>query len=399
MPYTIPTVAYDGTTPDPVEWANDYVKPAIEDLDLNRAPVKYANSAAFDAETATRRGILDLGATAWGSYTGLGELDDILGVGLVETIATSVLGTALRTQRLFVGSNSNGGILTASRRKVGAGSYSAWTSDTNVVKSVVVLTGSEPRPAADVVLWINLSNLTVTNADEVDVVFGGGAFFVPAGGDTGEVLTKLSTTDGDTGWAAGGGGGGGSYAAPTANSTVALASKQSGGPGTGIALQSGWTNLYPYWCPDAVTLKSLTMYSWNWRTGAVLRPVIYVASGAVGSFGNLLHDYGAVTASGTDDYHVETWTVDVDLPQGIIYIGLGYKVAGGGDLDIPGAAVDSGSFLIPLTIPGKNLPGGRWIMDNGTTDNIGAMPSVTSTLNVQGNENGAYTPAWWGALT
>lgn len=32
MPITIPTVAYDGTTPDPVEWANDYVKLAIEEL-------------------------------------------------------------------------------------------------------------------------------------------------------------------------------------------------------------------------------------------------------------------------------------------------------------------------------------------------------------------------------
>ena len=32
-PYNIPVVTYTGTDPDPVEWANDFIKPAIDDLD------------------------------------------------------------------------------------------------------------------------------------------------------------------------------------------------------------------------------------------------------------------------------------------------------------------------------------------------------------------------------
>jgi len=33
-PYNIPPVSYGGDTPDPVEVANGYIKPAIDDLDL-----------------------------------------------------------------------------------------------------------------------------------------------------------------------------------------------------------------------------------------------------------------------------------------------------------------------------------------------------------------------------
>lgn len=36
MPITIPTVAEGGSTPAPVDWANDHVKPAIESLDARR---------------------------------------------------------------------------------------------------------------------------------------------------------------------------------------------------------------------------------------------------------------------------------------------------------------------------------------------------------------------------
>lgn len=38
----LPTVAYDGTNPDPVEWANDFVKPLVDDLDTreNLMPFK-----------------------------------------------------------------------------------------------------------------------------------------------------------------------------------------------------------------------------------------------------------------------------------------------------------------------------------------------------------------------
>lgn len=36
-PYTIPDAVYDGTTPDPVEWANDYVKPTLLDMYAERS--------------------------------------------------------------------------------------------------------------------------------------------------------------------------------------------------------------------------------------------------------------------------------------------------------------------------------------------------------------------------
>lgn len=48
MPITIPTVAYDGTTPDPVEWANDSVKPAIEELDTRVSAQENAFSVFFE---------------------------------------------------------------------------------------------------------------------------------------------------------------------------------------------------------------------------------------------------------------------------------------------------------------------------------------------------------------
>jgi len=36
-PYNIPVVSYSGTSPDPVEWANEHIKPAIDDLDVRVA--------------------------------------------------------------------------------------------------------------------------------------------------------------------------------------------------------------------------------------------------------------------------------------------------------------------------------------------------------------------------
>lgn len=54
-PYNIPPAVYEGTDPDPVEWANLFVKPAIEDIDLRlgaqESPVQFVVSMTGATQT------------------------------------------------------------------------------------------------------------------------------------------------------------------------------------------------------------------------------------------------------------------------------------------------------------------------------------------------------------
>jgi hypothetical protein len=111
-PYDIPDVIYSGSAPDPVEWANGIIKPAIDDIH-NRleavtqtgrvqsavAPntgtdVTSALQAEIDALSAIGGGILELGA---GTYRVAGlELKyrtSIRGVGMRSTILEAVAGS------------------------------------------------------------------------------------------------------------------------------------------------------------------------------------------------------------------------------------------------------------------------------------------------------------------
>lgn len=79
------------------------------------------------------------------------------------------------------------------------------------IAAVIVTTGTETRPAANVVIWVDPDEEGATNALSTDPIISGGDISgLPDGGSTGQVLTKASSADGDVSWqdVAGGGGGG-----------------------------------------------------------------------------------------------------------------------------------------------------------------------------------------------
>jgi hypothetical protein len=80
MVTTVPSVTYDGVNPDPVEWANDFVKPAIEELQATIPGDVQFEVARTGAQTAIGSGsfstypldgtpTVNLGGGSWNSGT------------------------------------------------------------------------------------------------------------------------------------------------------------------------------------------------------------------------------------------------------------------------------------------------------------------------------------------
>ena len=86
----------------------------------------------------------------------------------------------------------------------------------NVVRGLIVETGTEVRPAADVVVWIDPDELGAVNALATDPIITPGAAELPPGGTTGQALVKASDSDGDVSW----GSVGGSSAAPVFKASI-----------------------------------------------------------------------------------------------------------------------------------------------------------------------------------
>jgi hypothetical protein len=66
VPITIPDVSYGGEDPDPVEWANGHIKPAVEDLD-SRMIVADARAGMMPH---VNQWLVPLASTTWSTSTG-----------------------------------------------------------------------------------------------------------------------------------------------------------------------------------------------------------------------------------------------------------------------------------------------------------------------------------------
>ncbi|MCE5217943.1 hypothetical protein LLH03_13045 [bacterium] len=76
------------------------------------------------------------------------------------------------------------------------------------IAGIIVVTGTEARLSADVVVWVDPDELGAVNALDTDVIItpGAGGGVLPDGGTTGQALVKASNADGDAEWATVGGG-------------------------------------------------------------------------------------------------------------------------------------------------------------------------------------------------
>lgn len=91
----------------------------------------------------------------------------------------------------------------------GADNCSAYDTAGRIVGSFVNTTGSGPAPSVPINYagatitfeWAGIRWVVVDFSDNNDGALTGSAFYIPVGGGSGQILVKLSGTDGDIGWA------------------------------------------------------------------------------------------------------------------------------------------------------------------------------------------------------
>jgi hypothetical protein len=132
------------------------------------------STAALDAVTTTERGIL---STDWAAYAP-GIVFNHSGVAIVETVASTQSSVAVLTQRAFIGSTSTvptGQIL--SRRKSGAGAWSAWSGRTYTTQAPSI-TDSSNQSMTTALFWFAMLGLglkRIANWAELDAYDGDSA--------------------------------------------------------------------------------------------------------------------------------------------------------------------------------------------------------------------------------
>lgn len=235
-----------------------------------------------------------------------------------------------------------------------------------VARGVIVVTGSEARPAGgDVVIWVNPDDLTVVNAAADDVIItpgsggGGGVQTAPSGGE----FNLFPYAGFDTGF------------------------------------QGGWINMQPLWLTHDSTWDRISIRGWNNGDDAddstgVLKAGLYSVAGAVGSSGTLLHNFGTTAlATLTDGQWVDWSGGPWAVPAGLYYLAFGaFNMAGGPRFF--GTLPALTGFSYNPGIPGKRINDShkRWIMEPGASD---TLPTTTGTLNTNGGGENSYFPAVW----
>lgn len=274
-----------------------------------------------------------------------------------------------------------------------------------VVRSVIVTTGTEPRPTgADLVVWIDLDNEGTPNADTTDIVFSGQSSSVPAGGTTDQVLAKASGADGDTYWRTvdGGGGGGASLIMPVGKGMQFVPWDNTLG---NLGFQNGAVNLIPVYVKQEVTFNKLLLMAVNNdavdATGRIVAGIYSVASGQPGGAGTLLHTFEDRAITGvTEENWFKFGTTDYTVPPGLYYLAFlpynftglpdGWRTGGRGQWDT------TISYGVGHFDPGDPWLGNpartvRYVMD-GT--GLSALPANTTALSAQ-SSNDPIIPAVW----
>ena len=263
------------------------------------------------------------------------------------------------------------------------------------IAAMIVATGTEARLDADVVVWIDPDELGATNALATDPVIvpgsegpagpegtqgeqgpaGADGLGVPAGGTTGQVLTKASGADNDTEWADSAGGGGSviyghDFLRPF--SGYAITTPRIKNPGWTQTLTTNnrlW--LAPIYLREAGVLDQLSVHVYAGAGTAVIRVGVYASDtqwrptgtpiaettiaagtgitghihGAISASVNGLMHLGAVIQGGAADMFVMAH----DSPFGPLGLDPGYLLNGDDTgIVIPNAYyVDSVSGALP----------------------------------------------------